>query len=148
MNKKGFTMVELLLVISIIGIISVIAIPNILDALKRNKEESYNEYVSYLKNNLEMYAIDLKEDLWTNANKDSVVEVDFDTLKSRSKDLSLNDKCVVVDPMKIKKEGNDFTYYVCVYCEKIDEEKAGNLYKDNYYFYKAPDCVVINDIKN
>lgn len=41
MNKKGFTLVELLAVIFILGIISVIFIPNVIDILAENSTKIY-----------------------------------------------------------------------------------------------------------
>lgn len=40
MNKKGFTLVELLAVIVIIGIISLIAVPNVVNIINSNKEDT------------------------------------------------------------------------------------------------------------
>ena len=41
MNKKGFTLVELILIITLMAVISVIVIPNILDALSSSKQQKY-----------------------------------------------------------------------------------------------------------
>lgn len=64
MNKKGFTLVELITVIIIIGIISVITIPNIMKALTTSKNSNGESVEKLLENNLELYNMDYKEDLW------------------------------------------------------------------------------------
>ncbi len=64
MNKKGFTLVELMLVIVIIGIISVITIPNIMEALDDSRTEGGSTMEKTLKKQLELYNTDKEEDMW------------------------------------------------------------------------------------
>ena len=40
MNSKGFTLVELLIVVAIIGILVAIAVPNLLDAIDKSKQRA------------------------------------------------------------------------------------------------------------
>lgn len=64
MNKKGFTLTELIVVIVIIGIISLITIPNIMKALQKSREQNGEAVEKMLVHNLELYNTDYKEDLW------------------------------------------------------------------------------------
>lgn len=43
MNKKGFTLVELLVTIVILAIIMLIAVPNIMNTIERNRQDTYIE---------------------------------------------------------------------------------------------------------
>lgn len=64
MNKKGFTLVELLLVLVIIGIIGAVTIPNIIESLDESKAKGGESVEQLLEKNLELYNIDNEEDLW------------------------------------------------------------------------------------
>ena len=58
MNKKGFTLVELLIVVAIIGIIAAIAIPNLLVALQKGKQKATMGDMKTLGTAVESYITD------------------------------------------------------------------------------------------
>lgn len=43
MNRKGFTLIEVIMVIAIIGLLSIILVPNVIDLIEENKIESCKE---------------------------------------------------------------------------------------------------------
>lgn len=55
MNRKGFTLIELIAVIVMISLIMVIVVPNILDIVSESKETSYNTLVKNIVTSSEMY---------------------------------------------------------------------------------------------
>lgn len=64
MNKRGFTLIELIMVIIIIGIIGMITIPGIMEAYRDSQKETGEDIEKILKENLEMYNLDNEADLW------------------------------------------------------------------------------------
>lgn len=60
MNKKGFTLIEILSVLVIVSILVVISIPSISDMLEKSKEKSKQEVIQMVKSAAEMYALDYK----------------------------------------------------------------------------------------
>ncbi len=133
MNKKGFTLVELLLVIVIIAIISLVVLPNMMDILNVSKNKKWTSIEDVVKTNLELYNIDYLEDLWntycvpdeltgeTCENNPSISKYEFKTDKKIKEVLDINpdielDICKV-KYMSIEKEGNnEFKYNVCISC--------------------------------
>lgn len=57
-KSKGFTLVELLIVVAIIGIIAAIAIPNLLDAMNRSRHKATSGDIRTLGTGVESYKID------------------------------------------------------------------------------------------
>lgn len=55
MNKKGFTMIELLAVIVVLGIILVITFPNITDVLKGSKLKTEEAFIDRLSQSIDSY---------------------------------------------------------------------------------------------
>ena len=114
MNKKGFSLIEILVVVTVLAIIIAIAIPNISKAINQNNIEGYKDYELYLVSNLEMYNIDLKEDLW---HGNPYVTVSKDELKRVSKDIDFNHKdCQIIGDFKIFNNYPGYDYQVCIKC--------------------------------
>lgn len=55
MNKKGFTLVEVLAVIVILGVILTVVVPSTFSIIKRGKETSYKNLVKTFKNGAKLY---------------------------------------------------------------------------------------------
>lgn len=56
MNKKAFTLIELLAVIVILALLAIIVIPNIMDTVDESKQQNYDFLIQELENYSEEYA--------------------------------------------------------------------------------------------
>ena len=63
MNKKGFTLIEIILAIAIMAILILILVPNIFIILNKNNEKSCNSLKSNIESAAKMYVINNKYDL-------------------------------------------------------------------------------------
>ena len=54
-NKKGFTLVELIVVIAVLGIILIIALPQVQRIQERNKKKKYETYQESLESAAKLY---------------------------------------------------------------------------------------------
>ena len=122
MNKKGFTLIELILVITLMAIISVLVIPNIMDSLSSSKDEKYKSMVKLVQKNMKYYNEKNEVDLW-DGSTDKII-VDLDDIKGSGSELNLDD-CSVDDehPMTITRvevgeEEINYQYDVCLYCNE------------------------------
>lgn len=59
-KKKGFTLIEGIMVVAIIGILSLILIPNVLGVIQKNKVNSYNSMIDSVINASKVYISDKK----------------------------------------------------------------------------------------
>lgn len=62
MNKKGFTLIEVIGVVTVLALILIVAVPSLTRTLKRNEQNRYNDYIDNLKVAAENYMVSkLKE---------------------------------------------------------------------------------------
>jgi len=129
MNKKAFTLVEMLFIVVLIGIIATIVFPNIMDAVKQSKIDEYENTAKILRQSLELYNQDYKEDLWSDENQ-NVYKPSLNDLQSVNPSLKINGKCSVQsDGLQITKNDTQFQYQVHIVCDGYeinDFHNSGN----------------------
>lgn len=126
MNKKGFTLVELILIITLMAIISVIVIPNILDALSSSKQQKYESLYILVEKNMKLYNDKYSVDLWSN-NKtffdfcegSSNCINGINKLKESGSDIVLDD--CIINTMTITKNDSKYTYNLTMTCGTEDK---------------------------
>lgn len=77
-NKKGFTLIETLMVIALIGIISLILVPNVIFLINKNKTESCENLKKNIISATKIYVNENKYDLKFTC--DNPIEIPISTL--------------------------------------------------------------------
>lgn len=147
MKNKGFTLVELILVVVILGILSAIVIPGIMKSLNESRRDSGESIEKILKENLELYNIDHKDDIWCSENsKDDGLENDtglntnckkpgdshivpVSALYSTNPDIDMGE-CLLQNSNSLKiirdDSGDKFKYEVKIVCGKNLKDTNGD----------------------
>ena len=124
MRNKGFTLVEIIVVIVFIAIISMVALPGIMKVLDKGKTSKYEEYETILKHNLELYNLDNEVDLWADESMRNV-NVKSTQLKTSNQDINLGN--CKISKLLISKNNNNYDYNACIECgENGEEYKTGD----------------------
>lgn len=63
MNNKGFTLLEVILVVAILGVILLIVVPNVSGLLKKNKDEQYENLRKSIISSAKIYVSDNRYNL-------------------------------------------------------------------------------------
>lgn len=116
MDKKGFTLVELLAIVVVLAIIMIIAAPNMTKQVKKSEEETQNILNQKIENASKLYAAK-----YYSSNLVSNKKITF-TLKELEQDglINLKDKCSSEIDKSITIENGKYNY---------DAIKSDNCYK-------------------
>lgn len=106
LNRKGFTLIELMAVIAILVIIMGIALPNITSSIERTKNKEKDKKIELLKSEAELY-------FDRHADADKTVGIDVSTLISTQDmpGIELNDVCDG-EACCIKYDQNEYKYKI------------------------------------
>ena len=119
-NKHGFTLVELIVVIAIMGVILILALPQVSRIQSANKNKKYETYKESLESAAKIYIDNHSEDLFGN-NPTGCVTIKYSQLKTDNliKDFAeegvvcSNDDETFVDVTKLNDEYKYSTDLVC-----------------------------------
>lgn len=121
-NKKGFTLIETLMVIALIGIISLILVPNVIFLINKNKTESCENLKKNIISATKIYVNENKYDL--NFTCDNTIEIPISTLIDFGKisgDIKnpINDEDLTTKKVEVKFncQTKQFTYNFNYTCE-------------------------------
>lgn len=141
MNKKGFTLMELLAVIVIISIVSLVVFPAIGTSLTRSKRNTYNKQVNNIENAAKEFLTEhneLADNTHTNdiyISLQSLIDSKYVTYKKLTNPL---DKTKMDGCVRISYESNKYNY---VYGEKTCSQYATSKTKDIGYIIYTYDSV-------
>lgn len=131
-NKKGFTLVEMILVVVLLAIITIVALPNIFDAVSESERQKYKNIEDNLFKALELYNSDKQEDIWQTVTSDEIYRPTLSQLQKINSNIEVTD--CTVDLLQIDKKStkikdatedenakyeNSYTYKVCITCKDV-----------------------------
>ncbi len=118
-NRKGTTLIELIITIGLMGVITVIAIPLLRNVREKNNEKQYTTYEENLKYAAKLYLDTYEEDLFGRKDNGCAI-ITFNQLKSKNyiKDIPIEDTtCDVSETyVKVVKINGKYGYSTSLVC--------------------------------
>ncbi len=145
-NKKGFTLIELIVTIAIMGILLIIALPQVSKIKEANKYKKYEVYKSSIERAAKLYTDSNSKDMFGYQNS-GCVRIPYSILKKANliKNFPDNEISCSVDEetyVDVNKANNEFLYKTSMICRK----KGKVVYPENYTTTNKDICVNEEDI--
>ena len=149
-NNKGFTLVELLVVMIIFGVIIGLSFPAIKALQEKNVEKKYTTYQDSVKSGAKLYADAYGEDLFgRQENGCTCVKLDELEAKKLIKDININDVTCDTDNsfVRITKEDDNYTYYNYLGCMNTKDNTISYIYpkSDELHTFESEGCNTLCD---
>ena len=146
MNKrKGFTLVELLVVMVILGIVIGLSFPAIRVLQEKNTDRKYNSYKDSLKSSAKLYVDSYDEDLF-GRKESGCACIKYEELESKklTKDITVKDVTCDTDNtfVRVNKVAGAYTYDSFIGCKEKNESKVSIIYpkQDKPHTMAAAGC--------
>ena len=106
MNRKGFTLIEVILAIAIMSILALILVPNIFVLIDENKERTYNNLIKNIESSAKIYVSENKYGMGFDCSNydESTIEVSIKEMINKGA-LTLDSTGKIINP-KTDKEMN------------------------------------------
>ncbi len=128
----AFTLVELLVAITILGLILIMVVPQVISIKNNNKETKYKKYAETLLTSGKLYTDSYSEDMFGN-NTSGCYDISYDELKKKNllKDIKVNNidcskNSKTVTYVRVRKSGDHYTYEYAIGCK----DKNGDVYTE------------------
>ncbi len=130
-NSKGFTLVELLVVMVIIGIVVGLSFPAIRTLQQKNAERKYTTYQNSLKSSAKLYVDSYDEDLF-GRKENGCACIKYEELESKklAKDITVKDiSCDTGNTfVRVNKVGDTYTYDSFIGCKDKKTNSVSVIY--------------------
>ena len=119
-NKNGFTLVELLVAISILGLITIIALPQISNIQNQNKTTKYKKYAETMLTSGKLYVDAYTEDMFGN-NTSGCVDIKYSEMKKKDllKEIKVDGStCSSANTfIRVRKSNDHYLYETSILCK-------------------------------
>lgn len=145
-NRKGFTLMEMMVVIILIGVIAAIAIPNVIKLINNQNKEKYNAHIKLVKQALDLYTLRNKGEFDSCPNA-GTYRLEYSKLLGGDEPLLIEDGITCTGYIFLTpKKNNSYSYEYHLTCQDknstryIDENKNNTCNNS----CSSTGCVIIN----